>query len=114
MRLAAHRWRIGLVATAATLALAGPAFADQSTTQGYGGVAGSVQTDVGSQPASGSQPSHVTSSGPIRTISPTKGANAGSSLPFTGADLGMLVAGGLVLLLGGLALRRLTSNRAPV
>jgi hypothetical protein len=114
MRMAANSLRIALTALAAVLVLAVPAFADESTTQGYGGVAGSVQTQVGQQPGSAGQPSagNAASPGPVRTLTPTQGGNAGGNLPFTGADLGMLVAGGLVLLAGGLALRRLSSDRS--
>jgi hypothetical protein len=110
--MAAPRRTITLIATVATLAVAAPSYADSSTTQGYGGVAGNTQTDVGQQPTNGSQPSSSNAAPtPVQTVQ-TKGANAGGNLPFTGADLGMLVAGGLVLLVGGFALRRISTEKS--
>jgi len=38
-------------------------------------------------------------------------ASAGQSLPLTGVDLGLLVAGGLVLVLVGFGMRRLTRQQ---
>ena len=82
-----------LVATA-LLATAAPAVYAQSGTEGYGGsnvVAGLEQGGGGDTGA------------PVQAAT-----DEGGSLPFTGADLGVLaVAGGLLLGLG-LGLRRLT------
>lgn len=58
-----------------------------SASQGYGGSGGNVQKQVG--PASGALTAHGT-----------------GGLPFTGLDLGLLVAGGVVLVVVGAGLRR--------
>ena len=76
------------------LVTASAAFAQDPTEQGYGGVGGQVQGGVsggGSGGASGS---------------------ASGALPFTGLDLILLVAAGLLLLAAGLTLRRLGRTRA--
>jgi hypothetical protein len=65
------------------LAIAPAALAAGSVKAGYGGGAG-VQDEVGQ----------------------AAGVAAGGSLPFTGLDLALLVAGGLILLVLGMFLRR--------
>jgi hypothetical protein len=42
-----------------------------------------------------------------QTVSPTT-AQAQNSLPFTGLDLGLVVGGGLLLVGGGLVMRRMS------
>jgi hypothetical protein len=85
---------LAVLAATALLAFAAPAAFAQSGTEGYGGsnvVAGLEQGGGGDTGA------------PVQAT-----ANEGGSLPFTGADLGVLaVAGGLLLGLG-LGLRKLT------
>jgi len=66
-----------------TLVLAGAALAANPTVSGYGGQAGGVESDV----------------------------QAGGTLPFTGLDLGLIIGGGILLLLLGAGLRRLTRER---
>jgi hypothetical protein len=78
------------LALAALAVLAAPAAA--SVTNGYATPAGVSQTQV---------------SDPTTTSS-----TSGSTLPFTGLDLGLIVAGGVVLLGGGLVLKRV-AGRMP-
>jgi hypothetical protein len=74
------KWRLGQVGIALTayFVLASVALAQQPTEGGYGGVGGYIQGDV----------------------------EGGGSLPFTGLDLVLLVGAGVLLLVAGLALRR--------
>lgn len=91
-----------LVVALAVAALAPAAAAAQSSTEGYGGpnnVVAGVGDDGG--PTSGD-----TASSPAQTVESSAGA--GATLPFTGADLGILVAAGAMLLALGFGLRRLT------
>ena len=92
---------LAVMGATALLAFAAPAAFAESGTEGYGGsnvVAGLEQgggTDTGAPVQAAGAPVQVA-------------ADEGASLPFTGADLGVLaVAGGLLLGLG-LGLRRLT------
>jgi hypothetical protein len=85
---------LAVVGATAMLALAAPAVYAQSGTEGYGGsnvVAGLEQGGGGDTAA------------PVQAA-----ADEGGSLPFTGADLGVLAAAGGLLLGLGLGLRRLT------
>ncbi len=77
----------------AVLAIPAAPAAAASTTDGYATPAGVSQTQV---------------SDGTRTTSST----SGSTLPFTGLDLGLMLVGGAVLLGGGLVLKRFT-DRAP-
>jgi hypothetical protein len=85
---------LAVMGATALLAFAAPAaFAGQSGTEGYGGsnvVAGLEQGGGGD------------------TGAPVQAATNEGSLPFTGADLGVLAAAGGLLLGLGLGLRRLT------
>ena len=83
----------------AMLALAGSALAAKgngSLVAVYGGTAGQSNTQVKSAPTHVAAPAHVAAA-----ATSTK-----ATLPFTGMDLGVVVAGGLVFVLLGLALRR--------
>ena len=85
---------LAVVGATAMLALAAPAVYAQSGTEGYGGsnvVAGLEQGGGGDAGA------------PVQAA-----ADEGGSLPFTGADLGVLAAAGGLLLGLGLGLRKLT------
>jgi hypothetical protein len=90
---------LAVVAATALLAFAAPAAFAGSGTEGYGGsnvVAGLEQGGGGDTGA------------PVQAAPVQAAASEGGSLPFTGADLGVLaVAGGLLLGLG-LGLRKLT------
>jgi hypothetical protein len=84
---------LAVVGAAALLALSAPAVYAQSGEEGYGGsnvVAGLEQGGGGD------------------TGAPVQAATDEGSLPFTGADLGVLAAAGGLLLGLGLGLRRLT------
>ena len=77
---------VGLTATVLTLAFAGSALAADPTVRAYGGEAGAIQREL---------------QDPAR-----------DRLPFTGLDLGLLAGGGVVLLLVGGSLWRLSSDKA--
>ena len=84
---------LAVVGATAMLALSAPAVYAQSGEEGYGGsnvVAGLEQGGGGD------------------TGAPVQAATNEGSLPFTGADLGVLAAAGGLLLGLGLGLRRLT------
>jgi hypothetical protein len=86
---------LAVMGATALLAFAAPAAMAQSGTEGYGGSNVVAGLEQGGGGATG-------------TPTPVEATNQGNSLPFTGADLGVLaVAGGLLLGLG-LGLRRLT------
>ena len=80
-----------LAAGVLALALASAAFAANSSVKTYSGGGGNVQTQVAS--GDPSDPSATGDSG---------------SLPFTGFDVGLALAGGLILLAGGALIARLT------
>jgi hypothetical protein len=85
---------LAVLGATALLAVSAPAVYAQSGEEGYGGsnvVAGLEQGGGGDTGA------------PVQTA-----ANSEGSLPFTGADLGVLAAAGGLLLGLGLGLRRLT------
>jgi hypothetical protein len=84
---------------ALSLVLAPAAFAGGgSAGGGYGGAGGNVQQQVGGSQGAGAG---------------TLGSSSSSgSLPFTGLDLGLLVAGGAVLLVVGATIRRAARRNA--
>jgi hypothetical protein len=91
---------LAVMGATALLAFAAPAaFATESGTEGYGGsnvVAGLEQGGGGD------------TSAPVQAAPVQAATDEGGSLPFTGADLGVLAAAGGLLLGLGLGLRRLT------
>jgi hypothetical protein len=88
-----------LIAVVCAFALMVPSVAfAQSSDEGYGGSGG-----IAGQIESGSPPSNP--SGPTAVES-----DEGASLPFTGADLGVLATAGGLLVLLGFGLRRLTHS----
>jgi hypothetical protein len=93
-----RRFTLLSLAVAALAIPAAPAVA--STTDGYVTPAGVSQTQV----SDGSGSTDPTSS--------TSRSTSGSTLPFTGLDVGLMLAGGVVLLGGGLGLKRFT-GRVP-
>jgi hypothetical protein len=76
--------------------------------QGYGGVAagGGVQ-----QPSAAGTQGQSNAGNVAGVVSPVRATNRTGSLPFTGVQLGVFVAVGLMLLAGGLLLRRVGRNR---
>jgi hypothetical protein len=100
-----------LVATAVVLLLvAAPAVAQavNPTEQGYSAPAGTTQQQITSTPS----PSATVSPGTTGKVTPVAAKKAAapssSSLPFTGLELGLVLAAGAGLLGFGLALRRLS------
>jgi hypothetical protein len=95
-----------LICIVGALALAAPAMAQSVGTDAYGG---------GVQGVSGSGGNGDVSSG--TTTHNTPGAVASESnsggLPFTGLEVGVVLAGGVLLLGTGLAVRRLSSGDSP-
>ena len=89
------------VVCAALLYAAPAAFAQTSAPDGYSQPAGSIQQQLGaaSERHPGAQV-HPSVAKPVATHNSV-------GLPFTGLDLGLVVAAGVVLLAVGLAIRRL-------
>jgi hypothetical protein len=83
---------ISIAAAIASLTWASAALANGSSASGYGGTAGAVQSQVSSAP-------HVA-------------AAKGSTLPFTGLNLTLIVVGAIVLLAIGFGLRRFSGDKA--
>ncbi len=83
----------------ALLLFAAPAAFAQSAEHGYAEPAGTVQQQI----AGGGDP-------PAPRAHATRVDDSGASLPFTGFDLGLLGAGGGLLLAAGFAARRLSNS----
>lgn len=94
-----------LVAALAVSMLVPAAATAQSSNEGYGGP-NNVVSDVGDSGGDGPAPTSDTAATPAASA-PVE-TDAGASLPFTGADLGVLLAAGAMLLALGLGLRKLT------
>lgn len=91
------RFAVGTAVAALALMLAPAAMAQNSSAETYAGQGGEVAL-VGNSDDPGSGTASVA-------------ADSSSTLPFTGLDVSLLAGGGLVLLLGGLAMARLTASR---
>ena len=92
-----------LTALALSFALTAPAFAQDSSIQGYNDEAPRVENKI----------EDVTEEGPTApAVESRGGGGGGGSLPFTGLDVGLVVAAGGLLFLMGLGMRRITS-RSP-
>lgn len=76
----------------------------ESETQG---VAGATATSPGSGGQGGTAPATAAAPTAPETV-------ASGSLPFTGLDVGLMIAGGLLLVGFGLGMRRLSRGAAPV
>lgn len=110
--------KIKTIALAATAALVLPSAALAASSQeGYGGpnnvVAGIEETN-GNPPSGGTTPSTDTSPS-VGAVADTTAASpvaaeSTDSLPFTGADLGVLAVVGALMLAFGFGLRRLTRH----
>jgi hypothetical protein len=96
-----HRRIIALTA-ALLLALPGVSYAASATASGYSNTQPVVKDDSNS--GSSSSPAPV-------AAAPTT-ASSGSSLPFTGAEVGLIAAAGLALAGTGFALRRASREDA--
>lgn len=100
----------------AAVALAGPAYAQESAEDAYGGAgqlpasvvtpteAVQVQGASATQPAAGQPGSSVA---PVAATTPTNTVGNGK-LPFTGFDLALIALGGLVLVGVGLGMRHVS------
>ena len=93
----------------ALLLLAGTAFAQNPTEQGYSSPGGTVQQQITSTPA----PTATVSTTPTTPAAPAaqvkaapKAKTSGKGLPFTGLELGLVLAAGVALLGLGFGLRR--------
>ena len=98
---------LAVVGATALLAFAAPAAFAQSGSEGYSGsnvVAGLDQGGSGGGNSGGNSGEVA----PAQTTPVQATADEGGSLPFTGADLGVLAAAGGILLSLGFGLRRLT------
>jgi hypothetical protein len=93
---------LAILAMVFTLALAGPALAqDNPTEDAYGGV-------LGEEVANNDDSGGGTESTPA-TVQVQQGAeDSGGSLPFTGLELGLVVLAGIGLVSLGLVMRRQT------
>lgn len=99
------------------LALSSPAAAQSPSLEGYTGPGGQTQSRVDGQGPGASQGQDggdpAGSAGdPAGSAGDASGASRsteGGTLPFTGADIGRFLVTGLILLLFGFALRRLTA-----
>jgi hypothetical protein len=94
------------------LAIAGTAQAQSPVGDAYGG--NGVLDDVErvpppSGPSAGEETDGQVPTGPTETVTRESGApSAGSPLPFTGLDVGLLTLGGIAMLGVGVGLRRLS------
>ena len=94
---------LAILAMVFTLALAGPALAqDNPTEDAYGGVLGE---EVANNDDSGGDTDSPT---PTAVIEQGADDNSGGSLPFTGLELGLVVLAGIGLVSLGLVMRRQT------
>ena len=100
------RLALMMAVVVAALAAASPAYGQGAVVDAYGGDSGGVLGTVqGGDGGNGGQGVAGTGGGGVPE-QPVAAAQGGS-LPFTGLDLGLLVAGGIVLLGMGVGLRRL-------
>jgi hypothetical protein len=111
------RFSIAILAAISILVLPAAASAN-SGQQGYSGpnsAVSGVTSSGGNGPSSGS-PSPAVETAPVVEEAPTVAAaeveSSGSTLPFTGLDVGVIALAGVVLLGMGFLLRRYT-HRAP-
>lgn len=94
-----------LAVLCAVLAVPGAAMATSSTGDSYSGVAG-VQNSNNTPPSAQVEAAAV-ESGPVSTEEVT---SSGSTLPFTGLEVGLIALVGVALLGGGVAMYRLQSR----
>ena len=103
------------LAVVLALALPSAALAQSPGAQGYRGndgiTQGIVESDGGGNGGNGAQGAGTSPSSDQRS---TGSGSDGGSLPFTGADLGVLALAGGLLLLMGFGLRRMTHRPSEV
>ena len=111
--------KLALPAALIALAAAGPAWADDSSVDGYGGPGGNVQDTLGGSGGGGGNGGEGQTLGnapnnqggesvPVGNVNAQGGGGGGAALPFTGLDIGLLAAAGAFLLALGIGMRRLT------
>ena len=100
-----HKTLVAAIA-AVSFATAAPAFADDSSLDGYGGPGANVLSEI-QQPTGEAKTAETPKAAPKAAAAESREA-PGGSLPFTGLDLGLLGVAGAGLLGLGVAMRRLT------
>jgi hypothetical protein len=99
-----------VAAVVALLLLAGTAVAQNPTEQGYSSPGGTVQQQITSTPAPTASVTPTKKSTPAAPAAQVKAApkakSNGKGLPFTGLELGLVLAAGVALLGLGFGLRR--------
>ena len=107
-----------MFAVALMLVLPSAALAQNPGVEGYRGSDGTVQGIVegGGNGSGGGNGAEGAGAGtdPSTSQQSTGSGSKGGSLPFTGADLGVLAFAGGLLLLMGFGLRRMTHRRSEV
>lgn len=95
--------RLALITMVFAIAMltAVPAYAQKSVGDGYGGLGAGAVNGVSKGGGGGSIAG-------VTAAVPNQSSVATSSLPFTGLDIGLLAAGGIVLVGVGVGLRRFT------
>jgi hypothetical protein len=105
--------KIALLATLALLALPATVLASPSSEGGYAGpnnvVSGIQGGGGGNAPTAGNAEPVSTEDGES-TVPSSAVSSESSTLPFTGADLGILLASAAILFGAGIGLRRLTRH----
>lgn len=91
---------VGAIVSASML-LAAPAFAQSSSQQGYATPSGNIEERISTENPPPNNPPH----NPPAVV---RSEEARSELPFTGRDIGLIVAAGGVLLAMGFGMRRLS------
>jgi hypothetical protein len=100
---------LAVVGATALLAFAAPAAFAQSGSEGYSGSNVVAGLDQGGGGGGGGKSGQVAAAETTPVSTPVQATtDTGGSLPFTGADLGVLAAAGGILLSLGFGLRRLT------
>ena len=102
------RHLLPLAAVLVLLAVAPAAMAGDASLAGYSTPAGSVQVNIAGAQEQPSGNVSAPSGAPQKTVV----TNKGSSLPFTGLDLSLVVGAGVLLLGLGFGMRRLVGRPA--
>jgi hypothetical protein len=92
-----------IVVCSALLFAAPSSFAQTSAQEGYSQPAGSIQQQVGGTEQPPDSQDRLSGATPVA-------AHSGGGLPFTGLDLGLVAAVGVVLLAMGFGIRRLSRS----
>jgi hypothetical protein len=106
---------ISLLVVCALFVIPGAAFAASPTSDAYSGVAGVHQGGNNTPPSDGvdAATEEVAPVAEVAPVSEEEVATAGSTLPFTGLNVGILAVVGLGLIGGGTVLYRMNRRPAP-